>query len=1021
MVRAVNESGTQLQTNTQSLRNWGHRLKSSPRKSPKVLLQLLALALSCFPAARAALPVRTYTTEDGLPHNRVNQVRLDSNGFLWICTDAGLSRFDGNRFVNYTIRDGLPHAHVNAVLETRRGEYWIATDAGISRFSPRPGEKRFVNYNPAGSEEASRVNVLAEDEPGSLLLGTNSGLYKFVAHGSKFSFERIDYGAPANVVGAHKVHTVAHDARGYLWLGTEHGLYVRHDAGWRHFAMPFVHCLMNEKGRLWVGFRGGFGRIAADWARFPPLFDFVRTEVAGLQGPDVRVIRFGTNGNAWLGTDGGVVEWTSNSFRAYTSQDGVAVEQARSLVEDSAGNLWIGTRRRGLWRVSRSRFETFGPAQGLQLSKEQLLIETRSGQICILDLTLRIRRVYCRDQHRFSAFVPAFPPRVLSTVPDWLQIALQDRNGAWWFSTSVGLFRFPSLSRKSDLLLLNGCPVGRFLEDAAGDLWISTSCSDQKGLARWHRDTGQLVNETWRLPSAPNLRKISAFVQDRLGQLWIGLEHPGGLLRLRDGRFEQVSASVRGHVNKLFVDSRGRLWGASTESGLFRIDMVDSPQPQIRRYSREQGLFDAEVWSIAEDRFGLIYAGTAQGVDCLDPISGRIVHYSAADGLVRGDIRSSLRDRKGDLWFVSNDGVSRFTPGDDPLKLPSPARISEIRVAGAPLPISEFGETKLGPMKFPPARNTLEIRFAAASYHLPSPLRYQFRLENSGQEGTRTKWQELGHDSTVHLASLAPGEYCFQARSLSTDGATGEPAVVAFTILQPFWQMWWFQVICGMTAAAIGYVIYTYRLRQQLAIERVRSRIATELHDDIGAGLSRICVLGEALKSDLRINDRDAARMLEDITGSSRRLVADMSDIVWSLDARRDQVSDLAARLRAFGSDMLERHGVEWSVDAPDEALQLHVSPPVRRELYLVFKEAIHNIAKHSGARKAALSFSLHNGHIRGEVMDDGSGLRLYRLDGTGLASMRARIESLGGKFEILSGDSGGTLIRASVPASRKA
>lgn len=995
--------------------------RGNRREPRRVLLQVLALALSCIPAARAALPVRTFTTEDGLPHNRINHIRLDSKGFIWICTDEGLSRFEGYRFVNYTIQDGLPHAHVNAVLETRSGDYWVATDGGISRFDPRPGEKRFVSYTPPGSEEASRVNILTEGDQGSLLLGTNYGLYRFAPHYSKFVFERIDYGAPANLAGAHKVHTMARDSRGYLWLGTEHGLYVRHDSGWRHLATPFVHCLTNEKGRLWVGFRGGFGRIAEDWARLGTPFDFVKTELNGLQGPDVRVIRFGTNGSNWLGTDGGLVGWTSDSFRAYTSQDGLPVEQIRSLAEDSGGNLWIGTRRRGLWRVSRSPFETFGPAQGLQLSKEQLLIETRSGQICILDLALRVRRVYCRDERRFSALEPAFPPRVLSTVPDWLQIAVQDRSGAWWFSTSLGLFRFPTLRGYSDLLLLNQCQVGRFIEDAAGDLWISTSCSDQKGLARWHRDTGNLTDETWRLPSSGSARNISAFAQDHLGQLWIGLEHPGGLLRLRGGRFEQAGTSVRGHVNNLFIDSRGRLWGASTESGLFRIDGLDSPHPQIRHYSREQGLSNAEVWSIAEDRFGLIYAGTAHGVDCLDPIGGRVLHYSAADGLVRGDIRSSLRDHNGDLWFVSNDGVSRFTPGDERFKLSSPTRISEIRVAGVSLPVSEFGETNLGPMKFPSGRNTFEIRFAAADYHLPSPLRYQFRLETSGQEDTRATWQDLGHDSTVHLASLAPGPYSFQVRSVSANGATGEAAIFAFTILQPFWRTWWFQIICGMTAAAVAYVIYIYRLRQQLAIERVRSRIATELHDDIGAGLSRICVLGEALKSDLGADDGEAARMLEDITGSSRRLVTDMSDIVWSLDARRDQVGDLAARLRAFGSDLLERRGVGWSVDAPGEALQLHVSPDVRRELYLVFKEAIHNIAKHSGARKAALSFSLQDGCIRGEVMDDGSGFRSGRSGGTGLASMKARIESLGGKFEILAGDWGGTLVRVSVPVSKKA
>jgi signal transduction histidine kinase len=314
------------------------------------------------------------------------------------------------------------------------------------------------------------------------------------------------------------------------------------------------------------------------------------------------------------------------------------------------------------------------------------------------------------------------------------------------------------------------------------------------------------------------------------------------------------------------------------------------------------------------------------------------VHYSIADGLVRGDIRSALRDRNGDLWFASAHGVSKFKPGEDRTVPPSRARITGFRIAGVPVALSEFGETEFGPMQFPSHQNSLQIDFAAMDYNVLAPLRYQFWL-NEGRADQSKAWQDVGTNSTVYLANLAPGDFSFKVRALTPEGLPGEPASLAFAILQPFWRTWWFQLACAMAIAVLAYWARTRRLQQQLAVERVRSHIAMELHDDIGASLSRISVISEALKSHLQAGNQEVQRMLNDISDSSRRVVKDMADIVWSLDLRRDQVGELAGRLRAFGSDLLETRGVEWTVDAPPEKLHHSVPPALRREIYLVFKE----------------------------------------------------------------------------------
>jgi ligand-binding sensor domain-containing protein/signal transduction histidine kinase len=989
---------------------------------------LLLLALLWFGPASEASSVRIFNTENGLPHNRVNRIYADSKGLMWICTDDGLSLFDGHRFVNYNTSSGLPHIHVNAALETRNGEFWLATDGGVSRFDPRPGRTRFTNYAPGGPVEASYINALAEARDGALLLGTDTGLYRLRDPGTAPVFERIDFQQPGDPASAGKVHALAHDARGRLWLATQNGLYQRRDdGGWNHFGSkngvpPLVLSFASDpEGRLWVGFRGGFGRLRAEVAPGASVWDRVSTAATGVPGQEVRVIWFASDGRRWIGTDVGLREWTIEPggtlrVRADAPQEGFPSETVLSIGEDAAGNLWIGSRRSGLFRTAASRFEVFGASDGLAFGRNQTVLQLQSGEIAVFDVGSDRNRIFSRASNRFAFTVPALPS--IASAPFWLQTAWQDRAGAWWLSTVSGLFRFPTLAGPPDLRLLNGIQVDRFFEDAAGDLWISNWPPDQRhaSLTRWQRSSQLMVDETGRLPRTALTVGIAAFAQDNSGTIWIGLQRPGGLLRLRNGRFEPVAPALRGHIAQLFVDSRGRLWIASTETGLGLIEDPAAADPRPRLYTRADGLSGEEVWCVAEDWLGRIYAGTARGVDRLHPVSGQITHYSSADGLVRGDIRSALRDRAGDLWFASANGLARFTPAEDGATPPARARITGLRAAGVPIPLSEFGEADVGPLRLGANQSSLQVDFAATDFHELAPLRYQFRLTHQRRAREDDGWQSAGPLASVYLGNLAPGDYDFSVRALTTAGLPGPPAMLRFAIRTPFWRTSWFQIACALALAALAVFVHTQRLRSRVAIERVRSDIAMDLHDDIGASLSRMAVLSESLKSRLRVGDDDVRQMLDDMAGSSRRLVRDMSDIVWSLDPRRDQIGDLASRLRAFGSDLLETRGVEWTVDAPLEESQQRLPSDVRRQLYLVFKEGIHNIGKHADARRATLRLQVDDGRVSGELIDDGRGIAPGALSGNGLGSMRARVAHLAGSIDIVHAGDGGTRVHIVVP-----
>jgi two-component sensor histidine kinase len=458
----------------------------------------------------------------------------------------------------------------------------------------------------------------------------------------------------------------------------------------------------------------------------------------------------------------------------------------------------------------------------------------------------------------------------------------------------------------------------------------------------------------------------------------------------------------------------GRLWIASLEGGLGRIDDPGTVSPKVRVLTTSQDLSSNEIWCVVEDNLGRIYAGNVRGVDRVDPNTGDILHYTEADGLVRGDIRSALRDRTGGLWFLSNRGASRFRPARD-LVLPAAiTRITGLQIAGNAWPISEVGEVDLGPLQLSSRQNSLTIEFGAIDFSTPSRFLYQYRLE-----GAPGDWSSPTADPGVTFANLSPGRYRFLVRSASARDPRSSEAAVQFTILPPVWRRWWFQGLIAILAAAIVYTLHRIQLKRKLALERVRSNIAMDLHDDLGASLARMAVIGEVMKAKVSQNDLESQLMLSDIAETSRRLVDGMSDTVWSIEPRHDQAGDTIYRLREFASTILEAKGIRWQLDAAPDVASIKLSTDQRRHLYLLCKEAIHNVARHSQARTAFVRLGIGRGIFQAEIEDDGHGLPVEGGRGLGMRSMCTRAAALGGTLDISTLPAQGTRVTLRFPLRR--
>jgi ligand-binding sensor domain-containing protein len=761
------------------------------------------------------------------------------------------------------------------------------------------------------------------------------------------------------------------DRRGTLWVGSPDGLYRQEPDGTTKTyssrdGLPntFVMALREDhEGRVWVGTRMGLVRMDVPLnPRLPPRMR-VYTKRDGLPNVRIESLLESSDGKLWVSTNEGLAEWIpgerpdGRAFQSYTLEQGLSARSVGPLAADRDGNLWIGTFGSGAMKVARSGFTTYNEADGVPQAAS--LMETRQGEMCILyraETGLAIARF---DGGHFAPIEPRWPDQI--TYFGWGrgQIAVQDRVGEWWIATGQGLCRFASVDRVDQLAGarpktiyttrdgLAGDNIFRVFEDSRGDVWIGTiGPGSEDGLARWDRDTETVhpFSEADGLPAHP---VPTAFAEDRSGSVWVGLYH-GGLARHRRGRFTVFAAGngVSGFIRRLFLDSAGRLW-IGTSEGLVRVDDPSSDRPRFVRYDTTRGLSSNDIAAITEDGWGRIYAATGRGIDRLEPQPdgpGGIQHYTTADGIAAGELQLALRDRRGALWFSTPLGASQFIPTVDRPRAPPPVLVTGLTVGGVPQPISDLGQSAVSGLRL--RRSSLRIDFVGLGFSPGGALRYQYKLE-----GADPDWGSPTDQRAVVYASLSPGSYRFLVRAVASAGAVSrEPASVSFTILPPLWLRWWFLVACGVAALLIIYAVYRYRLAQLLAVADIRTRIATDLHDDIGASLSQIAILSEVAQRPADPAEPRNTTLLSEIAGISRELVDSMSDIVWAINPEHDRVSNLAHRMRRFATDLLGGLKIGLHFRSSAAADDLKIGADVRRQVYLIFKEGIHNIARHSGA-----------------------------------------------------------------------
>ena len=1062
------------------------------------LLVPIALGLLFSSVFAKRLPVKIFTSADGLGSGFVDNIYRDSRGFMWFSTRDGLSRFDGSRFVTYRIGDTASPPGIEVVFETRAGVYYVSTTGGTFRLRPDVISEHRSSFDRAMTAEflfAARGSFL-EDKAGNLWIN-NGPLARLVERDGKVELDRYPLDIPTNENRPLQIIDLAESQDGSLWMNSSWGL-IRRLPDDRIVFYPFESpietgsnsMIVSKSGHVWLTIgkeihvllpeapESFSGAEKLTTRKLTPAREIVFTPGGDVPVPEQQGESFEyrsdgerefvensytkrlletQDGSIWISAENLLFEVSGGKLQVHTSAEGLPAVMGR-MAEDSAGNLWVGGHA-GLARINRNGLVTYGAGDGPQSSRFFAATSDINGA-----------PVFAGRDHTLNRFNGTALDSVRPKIPLDLsylwtsRFAMRSSDGDWWVLSSDKLFRFSGISdfRQLDGMdpstvydTESGLPtnaVFQIFEDSRKNIWVATRGSNSVGNGLSILGPGSKTFRTLtEAEGYPRGRSPSSFLEDGRGRIWLGF-YEGGL-GIYDGEKVRVfdketGVPSTGLITDMVIDSKGVMWLGTSVLGLFRVDDPSSDTPKFAKVDVASTPLSNNIRTITEDKYGRLYLGGARGVERYCPDTGHVKRFTVSEGLAADFVVDSYRDKNDDLWFVTNDGVSKLTPLQDEDPPPPQVLIGDVRISGRLASVSELGTSSFNTGELVYTDNNFQIDWFGLDLRAGEFLRYQFMLEGADQD-----WSTQTDQATVTYANLRPGTYRFLVRAINTEGASSpSPAVVSFQILSPIWQRWWFLTLAAIAIGLVIYGVYTYRTRQLLQInaalegahkaeerlrrsreerlvelERVRSRIATDLHDDIGASLTQIAILSQVAQAKNGENGNASTSPLTKITEVSNELVGTMSDIVWSINPAKDHLSDLVQRMRRFASDVLATNGIIARFDLPDDSSAIIVDSNIRREVFLVFKEAINNIAKHSGATNVKVRLSISDKMIELDVQDDGSGFdnvapsfedtfHSEGYSGNGIPSMRRRASEMEGTLAIDSTKGRGTTVKLRMP-----
>ena len=1012
--------------------------------------KLLVLILCSLPGVYVGAQLREpflqhITVEQGLSQSSVYCVLQDRQGFLWFGTGDGLNKFDGYEMTVYRHHESdtnsLADNTIRAFMEDRSGILWIATAEALNKYDKVTG--KYIRLPVTWTES------LLQNKIGRIWIGTDGGLQ--YCDSSRDSVHRYRYPVGYKTWGEHlAIKSLFEDSEGNLWVGnnedvdkidrTTGAITCFSKAFFQDGVPALVYSIVEDKNKaIWVSTWGkGLFKISLDSGVIKHFVtdpkrphsisdNFISTMylyndttillgtqsngVVGFQmqkeicspfldkqiqpgffiSKNARSIFCDKSGILWIGTDGdGIYKFDSrpNKFAHIFVHEGstntLSGNFLRSVYEDSRGRVWLGTYEHGLtmWDKATNTFKQY-LLNGSEIQKEN------------------------KGHSVFSI--------------------CEDSSGVLWFGTEYGLVQFDERHQRwiffEPRKIYSSKDVPSIWLSRSKKLWVSYGYI----LYSFDPQTGVFENMLFDSDHYPDLHNvgITTTYEDSKGILWLG-SYSGGLNRLdiRNHQFttyiydKKNENSISSNMIKVVTESSdGNIW-IGTDHGLNKFDPRTST---FTRYFEENGLPNAYIYGILENRNNNLWISTNKGISCFTPSNQKFRNYGIEDGLQSSEFNTGayFKSRTGTMYFGGINGLNMFHP--DSVK--DNSNIPQIVITGfktLDLPIEHKGElSELTEVTLNYEDDIFSLRFAALEYTNPEKNQYAYMLE-----GFEENWIYSGTRREVRYTHLDPGSYVFHVKGSNNDGVWNNEGIsLHIVVVPPFWRTWWFlSATVIIILVSFGGTIRYFEMRKvrarfkeverERAMERERARISQDMHDEIGANITKIAITSEIARRDLT-NHVAMEKHLQKISENARDVVDSISEIIWAINPKHDRVDNLISFIREYASEFLEGTEMNCHFSIPEIIPDSPLSGEHRRNILMVVKEALTNIAKHAHATEVDILFTITKDLLTLTITDNGSGFSMESTSGSGngLINMKKRMESINGTWNIQSEKNSGTTI----------
>lgn len=984
------------------------------------------------------------TVEDGISSNKVTGVIQDKEGFYWIATQNGLNRFDGSSFTQYYHLPGdstsLPHNFCTAILQDFQGRIWITTYGGVCRYDKVSGTFKTITL--PGSQYTTQghlrlTNLSTDGETTMWVMG--NGIWRIDLSTDKIEYMKAEEQNPYAPSLFDFSRNIVYDTlRQGWWMALGDGLnfydrqsrqfYKRshNPKGWKIFdsAMPGAITL-DDRSRLWF-----VDRMEKNLAVFDVNENTIRLNQKELSW-HIMELQSDPDGRIWI------FYWSDNSeiYVPETNQtitDFFQIDHDHSMLTSLADGIFID-QSGSTWIYSGEGISIYNPRNqyyklypyDLTPFKDKSAIATvyaiaqtqpntiwMGTDLGLFEYDLRtghMLRLPVRGPSKISKKeeLPYKSSAVttLTAVDHQLFLGIQDQ-----------LIRYNTSTRKTESQISLLPNVQFIRKEPQGILWAGTWSNglfsiDPVTGTKKHFIAGDQKETSLRTNSL-----IAGYMEN--DTLWIGYNGGHGFagvdLKTRSvthylPSFEGATSYAQGTITAL-AKAEGRLWLGTYGGGLVEYD------PSVNTYhlyQQEAGLKSNYIHSLFSDHQKRLWISTADGLCLFDIITKQILPLEFDSSFPDNDyVDSGCRGVDGKLYFFQRDKIFEI----DPVKFISDTTYPRLVISTFRI----FDEENALPPETESIRlrhnqNFFSFSFSAIRTQPQVLVRYAYQLEGFDPDWVETTSTYAGY------TNVPPGEYRFLIRLQNDVGQWSAPLLSREIIITPpFWKTAWFIALIMLGVACILYALHRYRIRQIKKIYSIRTQISRDLHDDIGASLSSIHIYSTIAEEEIQHDPEKAKTFLQQINVNSRQVMEDISDIVWANRLQHEHHASLDARIKNYGYDLLSQKNMACTYRIDPEAEQRVTNPETRRNILMIIKEALNNMAKYSEASHAEIELFLKGNDLWLRISDNGCGFNPeQRNGGNGLEHMRKRAEDLGGSLTITSQPGKGTMILCQIPVTR--